>query len=200
MRVILLVGLLLLSNAVTQACEFTDVTFSSDFEMAKLDGCSKLSETSFLLQVKPENRPINHSPWYAFTVHSTSPKDIEININFEREQPRYLPKMSANGTDWKNLDFTTKDHVMTFRVKTTPSPVWIAGQELFGNLEYERWLQEVADNDTIQRLQLGESTHRILDQFSIGKQRVAGITRSTTPSRGNRSVGDAAFYRAIIVR
>ena len=158
MRVILLVGLLLLSNAVTQACEFTDVTFSSDFEMAKLDGCSKLSETSFLLQVKPENRPINHSPWYAFTVHSTSPKDIEININFEREQPRYLPKMSANGTDWKNLDFTTKDGVMTFRVNTTPSPVWIAGQELFGNQEYEHWLQKLDQNDAIQRLQQGKST------------------------------------------
>jgi hypothetical protein len=158
MRVILLVGLLLLSNAATQACEFTDVTFSSDFEMAKLDDCSKLSDTSYLLKVKPENRPINHSPWYAFKVHSKSPKDIEINMSYDQEKPRYLPKISENGTDWENLDFTTKDGVMTFRVNTTPSPVWIAGQELFGNQEYERWVQKLDQNDAIQRLQLGKST------------------------------------------
>ena len=158
MRVFLLAGLFFLSSGTAQACEFTDVTFISDFEMAKLDGCSKLSDSSFLLEVKPENRPINHSPWYAFKVRSKSPKDIVINIRFDQERPRYLPKISANGKDWENLDFTIQDGVITFRVNATANAQWVAGQELFGNQEYERWMEELGKNTSFHPVQLGKST------------------------------------------
>ena len=158
MRIMLLIGLLFLSNAATEACEFTDVSFISDFEMAKLDGCRKLSATSFLLEIKPENRPINHSPWYAFKVYSKSPKNIEINIRFDQELPRYLPKVSANGSDWENLDFMTKDGVLTFHINATANTLWIAGQELFGNQDYEHWMKELGKKRALQRLQLGQST------------------------------------------
>ena len=158
MKAVLLIGLLFLSNGIAQACEFADVTFKSDFELAKLDACSKLSDSSFLLETKPENRPINHSPWYAFKVFAKQTKDIEINIQFDQERPRYLPKISSNGKDWSNLDFSLKDGVITFKVTASPQTQWIAGQELFGNQKYSDWLDQLGKNKAYKRFQLGKST------------------------------------------
>ncbi|WP_299074044.1 M14 family metallopeptidase [uncultured Paraglaciecola sp.] len=158
MRALLLIGLLLLGNGLAQACEFSDVSFKSDFEMAKLDTCSQLSDGAFMLETTPENRPINHSPWYAFKVLAKKPKDLEINLRFDGERPRYLPKISHNGRDWSNIDFDLHDGVMTFYVKATTTPLWIAGQELFGNQKYSDWLDELGQNKAYQRFQLGKST------------------------------------------
>lgn len=150
--------LLLVIGQPANACEFTHITFDFEFEMARLNGCKKLSDTSYLLTIQPENRPVNHSPWYAFKIRAQTPKEIEINIRFDQERPRYLPKISENGVDWRNLSFTVHEDVMTFHVNAKPNAQWIAGQELFGNQDYERWVAALNEKNDITSLLLGKST------------------------------------------
>jgi hypothetical protein len=166
MKRFLFLGMLLLSSASATACEFADIVFSTDFDMARVNGCSQLSERSFLLKITPENRPINHSPWYAFKVNSKAHSNsglkesqrIEIQIEFDQEHPRYLPKISTNGVNWKNIPFDIVDNRFVFELEVPLQGVIVAGQELFDNQQYDQWLGELAHHKTLESIQLGAST------------------------------------------
>src|SRR5687768_2560230 len=44
------------------------VTFDTNFPRARLNECEQLPGGEFELLIRPENKPINHSPWFAFKV------------------------------------------------------------------------------------------------------------------------------------
>lgn len=160
MKLLLFIGMFGFSIGMTQACEFEKVSFSSQFDMGKLDNCKQLTNDSFLLRSNPENRPINQSPWYAFKVTSKSPQKIQIQIEFDKESPRYLPKISDNGKDWISTDFDIKQNRFTLELEVNQKPLWVAGQELIDNLTYENWLAKTLQHPELELLKVGLSTEK----------------------------------------
>ncbi len=140
------------------ACSFKQVTFVRDFEMARLDHCTQLSDNQFQLKINAENRPINHSPWYAFQVKSKVAQAIAIAIEFEQEKPRYLPKMSVDGKNWQDIPFTVDDNKLIIKPSVSSNPIWIAGQELLGEKYYQQWLSQHATRNSTKLIRLGQST------------------------------------------
>lgn len=171
MRAIVTCFILFAVHISTYACEFGDVVFDSDFETAKLDTCSEISPQTFLLVSKPENRPINHSPWYAFKVSAKSSKNITVHLQFEQESPRYLPKISFDGVNWQHLRFEVIDNKFVFDLPIGAQQIWVAGQEIINNIDYDKWLAKFSNTDTVQLEQLGLSTHKrpIKALSSVGK-------------------------------
>jgi hypothetical protein len=144
----------------TQACEFKSVHFKTDFEAGKIDECKQLSKNHFELVSKPENRPINPSPWYAFKVvnKSIENQQISIVIKAEKAKPRYLPKMSLDGKQWQALPFDIIDNAIHISIQLQQQDLYIAGQEVIDNAFYAQWNQTLAKQSGFELQQLGLST------------------------------------------
>ncbi|MFT5451909.1 MAG: hypothetical protein ACI9N9_001395 [Enterobacterales bacterium] len=160
---------LFLTSTITWACDFKEVTFDTNFSTAHLDECKQLSNDSYLLTIRPENTPINDSPWYAFKVSSNDPsKDtsidkqtIKIAIKFIDGNRRYLPKMSVDGHSWLAIPYKNHRHYenqMSFNVEISSTPIFIAGQEIINNEHYLAWAKSLDKNTELALSILGEST------------------------------------------
>ena len=158
LKIVLLLFIVVFNQV--DACDFTDVTFSADFSSAHLDDCQQSGENSYLLTIKPENYPINDSPWYAFKVFAKDQRMIDIAIQYKQGRHRYRPKISHDGETWTIIPHQISNEKLTFKVVVTSQPVWISAQELVTNETYKNWLQLFAKKPEYQLSILGDSTEK----------------------------------------
>ncbi|MFT5521561.1 MAG: hypothetical protein ACI9IA_002162 [Enterobacterales bacterium] len=160
---------LFITSTITLGCDFKEVTFDRDFSAAHLDECKQLSSDNYLLTIRPENTPINDSPWYAFKVSSTDTsqdpsqekKTINISIKFIDGNRRYLPKMSVDGKNWQSIPYKNNpqnENQMSFKVEVSAKPILIAGQEIINNEHYFTWAENIDKNTELSLSILGESS------------------------------------------
>ena len=150
------------------ACEFDDVTFSASFESGKLDTCSQTNDGSYLLTFLPEDKPINPSPWYYFSVSSTSANTINVTLSFDGYSPRYLPKISTDNKSWQPIDFDTNDTGMTIQLNVSNKPLYVAAQPPVTNEVYENWLEYAKETFGITPFVLGKSLEgRNINAFAV---------------------------------
>lgn len=150
----ILVTLLSLSST---ACDFEFVQFQNNFESARLNRCEQNSDERYTLTIRPENTPINDSPWYAFKVSSDEERKIKITIKYEGGNHRYPPKVSHDLKTWQSIPFKVRKEKLSFHLNTSKEPIWVAAQEIIPNDFYSRWLQQVAHHFSATVYQLGES-------------------------------------------
>ncbi len=153
----LLVLLFIVSNFATEACEFESVSFKTDFSSARIDECKKLSKDHFLLIIKPENYPINNSPWYSFKVISTDQQTIKITIKYQQGKHRYIPKISENKKDWRPLKYSISKGKLKFKLDVSKKSIWVSAQEIIDNNFYHRWLNKLSENPENKTNELGKS-------------------------------------------
>lgn len=165
---ILVVLSVALSSAFALACDFKHIKFVGGFEGARLNTCSQIDETSFMLTIDAENRPVNPSPWYAFKVVSknkldspqlTRPLQIALVFDMVDAKPRYLPKTSVDGKQWQAAPFAVKDGKMHLALSLSEHVTWVAAQPLILNQDYVDWQQKIAKlSPNITLKNLGKST------------------------------------------
>lgn len=139
------------------ACQYKAVSFNKDFEGGHLEQCKQLADNYFELSFTPENRPINSSPWYAFKIHSKTPKTLKLKLSFDGDAPRYLPKVSHDGVSWQNIPFEATKLSFIVDVDVKKAPIWIAGQEILDNDYYTQWLSNLNVSNT-NLFELGKSS------------------------------------------
>ncbi|MGB5189070.1 MAG: hypothetical protein WBN54_03315, partial [Robiginitalea sp.] len=85
---------------------FNDSTtfFTNDFEGGRLNGVAYDGNDHYTAWITAENTPINVSPWYAFKVWTTSPREITVQLSYQDSRSRYYPKISTDGVNFKPLD------------------------------------------------------------------------------------------------
>src|SRR6187549_925408 len=74
-----------------------EVTFDTQFSRARLNECEQLPSGEFALLIQPENKPINHSPWFAFKVSAARKREVVLILRAEDGSIRYRPKVSTDG-------------------------------------------------------------------------------------------------------
>ena len=79
------------------------VTFDTQFSRARLNECEQLPSGEFSLLIQPENKPINHSPWFAFKVSAAKKREVVLILRAENGSIRYRPKVSTDGRHWVSL-------------------------------------------------------------------------------------------------
>ena len=84
---VLLIILLTLTHCANQSNDkgvcSDEVVFSSHFLGVKLDRISK-KENGYVAYIEPAHEPVNKSPYYTFSVESSSTKEIELTLIFTR--------------------------------------------------------------------------------------------------------------------
>ncbi|MGK0371557.1 MAG: hypothetical protein ACJAW1_001800 [Glaciecola sp.] len=174
-------------NKVAKECQFSQVAFKANFEGARLGGCKQLDDNTYLLEIDAESRPINPSPWYAFTVERVkslerdSGRDNKSTLSAGQEEgntisivikaidarPRYLPKMQLPNGEWQLLDFTLSNtaangKVMEFTVtldtNSQTQALKISAQAIIDNQDYEDWSNKFITNGLYEKILIGHST------------------------------------------
>jgi len=138
-------------------CLGNGITIDYRFDNARVDDCV-IYDSRVTLTITPENQPINNSPWYAFKVSSEAKRDIDVVINYVGGDHRYSPKKSVDGKYWQPLTFKSTKKQLRFSVTASPTPLFIAGQELVTNQAYDTWMHSHKQSPDVVVSSLGTST------------------------------------------
>ena len=138
------------------------VFFSNDFAGGRLLEVEHTEGHAFSGHIRPENEPINNSAWYAFSAWSTTPRSVDLTLNYTGGTHRYWPKQSTNKVDWQPLDssqvsVTEDKSAATFTINLGPDTLWIAGQELITNEVIDAWRMKMAEPAFVKDTILGNS-------------------------------------------
>jgi len=136
------------------------VSFSNEFDGARLNGVARLGDGQYAVTITPENAPINPSPWYAFKVWAKNKKEISIRLVYpEGSRHRYDPQLSTDGRKWKYLDqsFITeiekgtgtsgpssRPKSIVMRLQIGRKPLWVSAQELTNSTRVFAWIAQTA--------------------------------------------------------
>ena len=141
-----------------------NVVFDTTFSRARLSECELLDSGEFSLLIRPENKPINYSPWFAFKVSAGKPTNIVVRLRCEGGSVRYRPKISRDGERWVSLPAEAfhlsqrpEPAQAIVNLEVGPEPLWVAAQELVSREELEAWSQSLERLPFVTRAKIGES-------------------------------------------
>lgn len=144
----------------TFAFKKAGVRFSNDFPGARINECTQTGDSEFRILIRPENKPVNDSAWYAFQVVASEPKTISVTLAYEGGKHRYEPKISFDGTHWTRLKTFTENRQVNeavLKLEVGPKPLTVAGQEMIGVKELNSWMSHLARKNFVEKSVLGKS-------------------------------------------
>jgi hypothetical protein len=158
----------LLGSASTLAdalCEFKAFKISVDFEGGAAAACEQSGKAAVLLTIKPENTPINNSPWYAFKVESERLGRVDVKLEYQDGTHRYTPKLSSDGVKWieypaDRLIVGDDKSYTAFSVPIKGGVTWVAAQPLLGLEAYQQWWSPLTRDSALEYSVIGESLER----------------------------------------
>lgn len=132
------------------------------FDGARLNDFKYLKDNLYQATIKPENTPINPSPYYAFKIWSTTNKSIELELNYTYARHRYAPKISSNGEDWTiladSLVTLAADSInATLSLDIGTDTLWVAAQEIQNSTHARNWCEQIAAHQDAQFSVAGKS-------------------------------------------
>ncbi len=148
------------------------VFFSNQFDGARLNGVARDGKDQYTLWITAENTPINPSPWYAFKVWSTTPRELRLRFTYDGSRSRYYPKISRDGRHFKSLDSTRYRLINPgegeFGIKAAPEqieisirsdmdPTWISAQELYTSAAVKQWVDSLSQKSFVTNYEIGKS-------------------------------------------
>lgn len=153
-----------------------DIYADNLFDAARMNNFSKINDSTFQVNISPENIPINDSPWYAFRIRSEQPKRIYLQLKYTNGHHRYIPKISRNREIWKKVDTAeiriSKDRRSAiFPLKIDSAPTWVSAQKIINSTDLKKWLNKLKNREratefsSIGKSELGREIHF----FRIGK-------------------------------
>ncbi|MEL6394100.1 MAG: M14 family metallopeptidase, partial [Bacteroidota bacterium] len=136
----------------------------NQFDGARLNDFRQIEDGVFEAIILPENEPINSSPWYAFSLESSIPRNIELRLSYPTAEHRYPPKLSLDGQNWIPIDST--QYLEQYGDSTglavsidLPSgqKIYIAAQEIISSSDVYQWCNKLAINSSVVYDTIGQS-------------------------------------------
>ena len=177
----------------TYSLEDEGVYVSNEFDCARLNGFKQLNDSTAILEVYPENGPINNSAYYAFKAWSKAPKDFYFQFKYPKSyKHRYVPKIKRNNV-WTILDSSRmykNDSIVTVKLSLNSKPITVAAQELQSSKEVKNWYTKLVKGkeDYVKLESFGSSVLGkdlpVLDIYKgdpQGKELIVLLTRQHPP-------------------
>ncbi|BAO77279.1 M14 family metallopeptidase [Winogradskyella sp. PG-2] len=177
----------------TYSLEDKGVFVSNEFDCARLNGFNQLNDSIAIIDIYPENGPINNSTYYAFKAWSKLPKDYYFQFKYPKGyKHRYIPKIKRNNV-WSVLDASKmykQDSIVTVKLSLTSDPIIVAAQELQSSKEVKDWYTNLmkGKEDYVRLESFGNSVLGrnlpVLDIYkgsAQGKELIVLLTRQHPP-------------------
>lgn len=138
------------------------VWISNEFDGGRVSDAWQEGDSEFVVQLRPENFPINASAWYAFKVWAEAPQTIQVRLAYENGRHRYWPEARKAGEPWTAMDsaWVSVDRdagEATLRLEVGPDTLWVAGQEMMTSGFFDAWTEGLAAQPHITRTVVGRS-------------------------------------------
>ncbi|PWL39200.1 hypothetical protein DKG77_09040 [Flagellimonas aquimarina] len=170
------------------------IYISNDFEGARLNKISSLNDSTLLLEVLPENTPINNSAYFAFKTWASNEKEVYFQFNYPKGyKHRYVPKYKTADKSWVQADstiFSLKDTTAILKFNVIKDTTLIAAQEVQTSQDVKDWYTGLTKkNESITQLKNIGKTHfgrdiPMLDIYSgskANKDIIVLLTRQHPP-------------------
>ena len=154
--------------------ESEGVIFDAEFPRARLSECKSLGGGEYGLVIRPENLPVNPSPWFAFKVSATKEMPIKVRLRCQSANLRYRPKVSTNGVHWVTLpaeayEQSTDKTEAQLKLEVGPQTLWVAAQEPVSTDEMWAWARTMARLPFVTMSNIGTSVRgQSLIRLDIG--------------------------------
>ncbi len=125
------------------------ISATNNFDTGRLNGFTKVNDSTVNIYITLENAPINNSAWYSFKIWSKLPKTMYLQFSYPNKYShRYIPKLKKENTNWVAADstqfqFQGKEGLL--KVQLTQDPLWISAQESVSSKDTQQWI-DVAIN------------------------------------------------------
>lgn len=138
------------------------VWISNEFDGGRVSDAWQEGADSFVIQLRPENAPVNNSAWYAFKIWSESEQSVQVRLTYEDGTHRYWPEARTNDGPWITMDSTdvqvdTVNNEATLALDVGPDTLWVAGQEMITSSFFESWTEMLAERPYVSRTVAGTS-------------------------------------------
>lgn len=136
------------------------VGFSNRFAAARLNSISQQNDSTFRIDILPENTPVNPSPWYAFKIWAASKRNVYITLNYAKVKHRYHPKVSDDNKTWQDitgLKVSADEHEATFKLTLGTDSVTVAAQEVISAADSYRWMDSIVSRGMVKKEVVGFS-------------------------------------------
>jgi murein tripeptide amidase MpaA len=115
------------------------VWISNEFEGARANDVYLVNDSTIEVFIKPENHPINNSPWFAFQAWSDSSRLMNIRLNYFEARHRYVPKLLVSGAESAvspaqfelPVHYDTVNGTAEFEILLSKEPLIISAQPLY---------------------------------------------------------------------
>ena len=197
-----------LSKKTLSAVSINDVLFNSSFLSARLDSVVSLGNNKFIAFINPAFRPVNPSPWYAFSVKAKSKKEIEIELNYGENKHRYIPKLSIDKKNWKKIEkskikIDTAKRVAVLKLTVTPQELYIAAQEIESSKDTYTWLDLLLKKHLYLTKEIAGKTVLNKNNYVVTsnpnvKKAIVIVARQHPPEIPGGTIGFKAFYEELL--
>jgi len=178
------------------------IEIANDFSGARISGCERLSPRFYRIDVRPENQPINTSPWYAFRLRAKQATEVTVTLDYGGSRHRYCPKMD-DGSGWRRLPqeaVAVSNHgtraTMTFMATTN----WlrVAGQEMIGIEELGEWRRGLGGKESVIGKSLGGREIFGTELGSASATNLVVIISRQHPPEVTGSIGLMSFVERVM--
>lgn len=143
-------------------CQTEVFKLDADFSAANMASCAVIDDRTVEVFLKPENVPINISPWYAVRLTPTQTGDVRVVLRYEEHPHRYKPKVSKDGRAWSvvpdgRVDVKAAGYRVTIKLTLDQNPLFLSAQELFTNAAHDAWTDAMSSKPFVQTRQIGAS-------------------------------------------
>ena len=146
-------------NKTTYVFKDQNLSFSNQFNGARLNGVKQLNDSLYRLYFKPENTSINNSPYYAFDVQSNIQQTLYLQFSYPPAYThRYVPKIYRDGV-WENSSSEQVDASGTYYQLILPlkGKARVAAQEIQNSQNVANWVYDNSQAPYVQWKTIGKS-------------------------------------------
>ncbi len=139
------------------------ISASNEFQGARLNDFEKINDSTYRVTILPENKPINPSPHYAFSIKSDSERKIDLEIFYDDYDHRYWPKIGYGNDRYERIDSSLVDtlkggNLLNIHLELDDRNTYIVSQELRTSAHNKRWIKELQDKHPhIRQASIGQS-------------------------------------------
>lgn len=179
------------------------VVFEANFPRARLSDCSVIGPGEYGLVIRPENLPVNDSPWFAFKVSSAKVMPLLVRLRCQGGNLRYRPKISLDGRQWVMLPAEAYEegpakNECTLRLEAGPNSLWVAAQEMVSTAEMMAWARTLERLPFVTYSQFGQSIGgRPLFRLDLGRADAARHVSIIGRQHPPETTGSLALMRFV---
>lgn len=143
-------------------CQTAVFKVDADFSAANMASCAIVDARTVEIFLKPENTPINASPWYAVRLTPEQPGNVRVILRYEEHPHRYKPKVSLDGQSWSVVPDAMVDergagYRISIKLDLDDVPMFLSAQELFTNGAHNAWIDALAEKPFLEVREIGQS-------------------------------------------